>query len=227
MTIRVANTSKQSAYANRSSNKDDAIVVAYADAKLSPNGGAGIGAPVEQEHQLPVAQLAPMNQEHDDYYEYFYPATTTYCTIVSPAAETSQGPTSGDVTANNSSKVTTTAITWIPQPLPDEQPQDHHQSYSCSSSSSGMPNVPRPNFEKMKRRRVRAQLLAGTAGAVVGLVFLGPLGALVCGFAGNKLVKGVAKTRENRLKASYQRELAAAQVAAASSPVPAYAAKVA
>lgn len=220
MTIRSTTKTELSSDTNRRSNKDETVVT-YADAKLAPNGGAGIGAPAELGHHLPVAQLAPMNDQYD---YYSYPTAANYCAIVSPATETSHSPSSGEVVANNFSKETTKAIGWIPQPLPDGQPQEHPQSYSFNSSS--MPSFPCPNFAKMKKRRVRAQFLAGTAGAVVGLVFLGPLGALVCGFAGNKLVKGVAKTRENRIKAKYQRELAAAQVAA-SCPVPAYAAEVA
>ena len=222
MTIRNTTTTVLSADSHRKSNNNDEAVVAYADATMAPNGGAGIGAPAELEHELPVAQLAPMNDQVDDYNS--YPTATNYYATVNPAAETSHSPTSGEAAAHNSSKKATAAVTWISQPLPDEQPQDDHQPYSCSSSR--MTTIPRPNFEKMKKRRVRAQLLAGTAGALVGLFFLGPVGALVCGFAGNKLIKGVAKTRENRIKAKYQRELATAQVAA-SCPVPAYAAKVA
>lgn len=58
-------------------------------------------------------------------------------------------------------------------------------------------------FRRMKERRVTAQVAAGTAGAVGGLIVLGPIGAIVGGVVANKVTKAVAKKRETRIKDQY------------------------
>lgn len=86
--------------------------------------------------------------------------------------------------------------------------------------------IPTPNFALIKQRRVAAQHAAGLYGAAIGLIFLGPAGAVVCGFVSNKITKGIAKSAETRIRRDYLRKLAAAK-AAEMSKLPVHEAEVA
>lgn len=72
-------------------------------------------------------------------------------------------------------------------------------------------NVPRPNLEAMKRRRVISQTTAGWIGAVTGLVVLGVPGAILGGIAGNKITKHSLKRMETKAKEDYELRLAEEQ----------------
>ena len=72
-------------------------------------------------------------------------------------------------------------------------------------------NVPRPNLEAMKRRRVVSQTTAGWIGAVTGLVVLGVPGAILGGIAGNKITKHSLKRMETKAKEDYELRLAEEQ----------------
>lgn len=53
--------------------------------------------------------------------------------------------------------------------------------------------------QRMKQERVRQQYRAGIVGAVVGLVVLGPVGAVIGGVCANKTTKAVMKSKEKRI----------------------------
>ena len=72
-------------------------------------------------------------------------------------------------------------------------------------------NVPKPNLDKMKRRRVQSQTTAGCIGAVTGLIVLGVPGAILFGIAGNKITKHSLKRMETKAKANYELRLAEEQ----------------
>jgi hypothetical protein len=124
-----------------------------------------------------------------------------------------QPTTNGSVTQDNDDDrpVTTTtqpdtynAITTTPHTTTN---YDDYDDYAT-------PTIPPPpDFRRMKQRRVRAQLAAGTVGAVAGFVALGPLGAIVGGVAGNKLTKAVGKRRETVVQTKYFNRVAAAAAA--------------
>jgi len=62
-----------------------------------------------------------------------------------------------------------------------------------------------PLLVAMKRRRLRAQYINGTTGALLGLVVLGPVGALALGYLGNRLTKHSLKLRERVVQQELQR----------------------
>jgi hypothetical protein len=114
--------------------------------------------------------------------------------------------------ANHTQDATTTMVPYS-ESLP---PQSSETTGTTTTHSS----VPRPDFERMKKARVRGQIAAGAVGAVGGFMLLGPIGALALGVTGNKVTKAVTKRREKRLKEDYLQQVQLEQESAAP-PLPA------
>lgn len=184
MTIKTPNLT-----ASSTSSSEETDIVVLADAEFAPSTNA---IATNHGQPLPVAQAVTNDNEVP---------VATY-TVLPPEQK-----------INNSGSTQQA-------PMPSNQSSGDHAHYGSTSTTTTVTHIPppsnvkRPNFELMKKRRVRAQFIAGVTGATLGVVFLGPLGLLL-GVATNKITKGVAKSRECHLKRVYHQQVAAEVAASA------------
>jgi len=77
-------------------------------------------------------------------------------------------------------------------------------------ASNPMNNNKPPKLVRMKERRKRRTFVVGIVGGTIGLVLLGPIGAVAGGFGSALITKSIGKRRERRVATRLEREAAAA-----------------
>jgi len=180
-----------------SSQASEEEIIVFADAQVSTLSAAKVAVNTGQ--QLPVATPAPTD----------YNVADEKIELPAPS-QVHQQPTNVNQrieAASISLAAENNTTTWI-------------------AANQAPITIPTPDFALIKQRRVAAQRAAGFYGAAIGLIFLGPAGAIVFGFVGNKITKGIAKSAETRIRRDYLRKIAAAK-AAAMAELPVYEAEVA
>jgi len=88
-------------------------------------------------------------------------------------------------------------------PTPENPSQEYQSSEIFSKGFTnptfGEPGVLPKEIQDMKKRRRGQTIFAGVAGGMVGLVALGPIGAVAGGVGGAMATKGIGKRMEKRM----------------------------
>lgn len=89
------------------------------------------------------------------------------------------------------------------------------QATAYSAEAPRVPAYPEEKLRQLKEFRKRRQRSAAIGFGAIGLVFLGPLGAVIGAYAGNSSVKASGRRLEQRVREDYFRQVAAASASIA------------